>query len=152
MSIFLRLPQDIKDTWRNTLMNAHNQIRLAEYQTCGQFLTPDMLTIGMGGQTAGEYRSQLYLWSILGAPLILSNDVRAMSPEDVALVSNPEVLQIDQDPDCVMGSLVRAMNESETWLRPLADGTFGIVLLNKGDHSTNITVFVANVADTQWGE
>jgi hypothetical protein len=40
---------DIKDTWRNTLMNAQNQIRLAEYQTCGQFLTPDMLTVGMGG-------------------------------------------------------------------------------------------------------
>ena len=40
---------DIKDTWRNTLMNAQNQIRLAEYQTCGQFLTPYMVTVGMGG-------------------------------------------------------------------------------------------------------
>eukprot|EP01046_Picozoa_sp_COSAG06_P099120 COSAG06_NODE_45223_length_356_cov_1.206226_1_plen_79_part_01 len=62
------------------------------------------------------------------------------------------MLEIDQDSDCVMGSLVRAMNESETWLRPLSDGSFGVVLLNKGDHSTNITLFVANVADTQWGD
>jgi len=37
------------------------------------------------------------------------------------------VLEIDQDSDCVMGSLVRAMNESETWLRPLSDGSFGVV-------------------------
>jgi alpha-galactosidase len=81
--------QDIKDTWRNTIMNAQNQIRLAEYQTCGQFLTPDMLTVGMGGQTAGEYRAQFYLWAILGAPLILSNDIRTMAQEDVRLESHP---------------------------------------------------------------
>lgn len=80
--------QDIKDTWRNTLMNAQNQIRLAEYHTCGQFLTPDMLTVGMGGQTAGEYRAQFYLWAILGAPLILSNDIRTMAKEDVRLDSH----------------------------------------------------------------
>ena len=80
------LSQDIKDTWRNTLMNTQNQIRLAEYQTCGQFLTPDMLTVGMGGQTAGEYRAQFYLWAILGAPLILSNDIRTMTRDDVCLI------------------------------------------------------------------
>ena len=66
-------------------MNVQNQIRLAEYQTCGQFLTPDMLTVGMGGQTAGEYRAQFYLWAVLGAPLILSNDIRTMATEDVRL-------------------------------------------------------------------
>ena len=68
------------------------------------------------------------------------------------MVSNDEVIAIDQDPDCVMGSHVRAMNASETWVRPLSDGSFGVVLLNKGDRPENITVFVANVADTQWGE
>lgn len=68
------------------------------------------------------------------------------------MVSNEEVIAIDQDPDCVMGSHVRAMNASETWVRPLSDGSFGVVLLNKGDRPENITLFVANVADTQWGE
>ena len=68
------------------------------------------------------------------------------------MVSNDEVIAIDQDPDSVMGSHVRAMNASETWVRPLSDGSFGVVLLNKGDRPENITVFVANVADTQCGE
>eukprot|EP01043_Picozoa_sp_COSAG02_P052882 COSAG02_NODE_5766_length_4055_cov_2.385996_2_plen_82_part_00 len=68
------------------------------------------------------------------------------------MVSNEEVIAIDQDPDCVMGSHVRGMNSSETWVRPLSDGSFGVVLLNKAEHPENITVFVANVADTQWGE
>eukprot|EP01052_Picozoa_sp_SAG31_P010956 SAG31_NODE_610_length_13564_cov_3.189528_6_plen_69_part_00 len=68
------------------------------------------------------------------------------------MVSNSEMLAIDQDTDCVMGSLVRAMNESETWIKPLADGSFGVLLLNKGNQKAAITLFVANVADTQWGE
>ena len=68
------------------------------------------------------------------------------------MVTNDEVIAIDQDSDCVMGSHVRAMNASETWLKPLSDGSFGVLLLNKGDRTSNITVFVANVADTQWGE
>ena len=143
---------DIKDVYENTLMNAHNQIRLAEYQECGQLITPDMLTVGMGGQTMGQYRTQLYLWAVLGAPLILSNDIRTMSPESIELVTNPEVLAIDQDPDCVMGSFVLADDAGETWIKPLADGTFAAALVNKAsDRSVNVSVHISK-ASGQWGD
>lgn len=72
---------DIKDTFENTLSNAHNQIRTAEYQTCGGWNMPDMLTVGQGGQSVGQYRAMMSLWSILGAPLIAGNDIRNMSPQ-----------------------------------------------------------------------
>ena len=81
---------DMKDTWLNTLMNLNSMTHLAEYQTCGQFLTPDMLTVGMGAQTLAQYRAQYFLWAVLGAPLILSNDVRTMSSETLSLLANPE--------------------------------------------------------------
>ena len=78
---------DISDAWESTLDNLHNmartpsshftendvmhQARIEMYQTCGAFNTPDMLTVGQGAQTETQYRSQFFLWSVLGAPLLL---------------------------------------------------------------------------------
>jgi alpha-galactosidase len=78
---------DIDDTYRSTLTNAHNQIRVAEYQSCGTFNTPDMLTIGQGGQSFAEYRTQFYLWAVLGAPLILGADLRNLTARELDLVT-----------------------------------------------------------------
>jgi hypothetical protein len=50
---------DIEDAWGSTLSNAHNQVRVAEFQRCGQFNNPDMLTAGQGQQTQSEYRAQV---------------------------------------------------------------------------------------------
>merc|ERR1711871_1118609 len=105
----------------------------------------------MGGQTAGQYRAQFFMWAILGAPLILSNDIRHMPAADVALVTNPEVLAVNQDPDCVMGSLVR-LEAGETWIKPLSDGNFAATLLNPAPtHSANITIHISK-ASGQWGD
>lgn len=137
---FFKSWYDISDSWESTLDNAHNQIRIAEYQKCGQLNTPDMLTVGMGQQTMGQYRAQFFLWSVLGAPLIMGNDIRTMDAETLALVTSPEVLAVDADPDCVQGSLARAMAATEIWIRPLSDDSFAVVLLNKGSLPANITL------------
>ena len=143
---------DIKDTWLNTLMNVHALIRVAPYHACDHAITPDMLTVGMGAQTLAQYRAQFFLWAVLGAPLILSNDIRTIDSDALALVTNPEVIDIDQDADCVMGSLVSAKGSGETWIRPLADGSFAVVLLNKDQsRAQNITLFIAKSAG-QWGD
>eukprot|EP00937_MAST-01D_sp_MAST-1D-sp2_P005850 g5850.t1 len=138
------------DTWGSTLTNAHNQIRVAEYQKCGQFHMPDMMTIGMGGQSLAQYRAQFFLWAVLGAPLVMGNDIRTMGSATVSLVTAPEVLAVDQDEDCVQGSLARALGATETWIKPLGDESFAVVLLNKGDTAANATVFMDD-ADQGWG-
>ncbi len=122
----------------------------------GHFHTPDMLTIGQGAQSQAQYRSQMLLWAvrsgrapcsavpqsyhvhcvaargvqILAAPLILGNDVRTIDNFTLALVTSPEVLLVDQDPDCIQGSLARALGATETWIKPLHDGTFAVVLVS----------------------
>ena len=75
-----------------------------------------MLTVGMGGQTLGMYRTQFYYWVILGTPLLLSNDIRNMEASDKNLVLNSEAISMNRDRDCVMGSLVQAA-VGETWIR-----------------------------------
>ena len=55
------------------------QVRIAEYQQCGQFNMPDMMTIGMGAQSQSQYRAQFFLWAVLASPLIMGNDIRSVA-------------------------------------------------------------------------
>ena len=57
---------------------------------------------------------------------------------------------MDQDEDCVQGSLARALGATETWIKPLRDESFAVVLLNKGDTAANATVFMDD-AGQGWG-
>lgn len=141
---------DRQDSWYSALTNLHSQARVAEYQRCSQFHMPDMLTVGMGGQSESEYRAQFFLWSILGAPLLMGNDIREMDDFTVGLVTSPEVLEVDQDKQCVQGSLVKAVGPTETWIKPLSDGSFAVVLLNKGESTANATVYM-DEGEQLWG-
>src|SRR5207247_2883682 len=58
---------------------------------------PDMLEVGNGGMTTTEYRSHFSLWAIMAAPLIAGNDLRSMTPEIHDILTNKEVIAIDQD-------------------------------------------------------
>lgn len=131
---------DISDNWESTLDNVHHQIGLSMYQSCGAFNTPDMVTIGQGALSDGQYRAQMFIWSVLGAPIILGNDLRQVSSEVVNLLTATEVLAVDQDEECIQGSLSRADGASEIWTRPLSDGTFAVAILNKSSQPQNITI------------
>jgi hypothetical protein len=138
---------DRDDTWESFLSNMHNQIRIAEFQHCGFFHSPDMLTIGMGGQTRSQYRAQMLMYAVLGAPIIIAADIRSMESWAIELYTAPEVLAVDQDEQCIQGSLSRAIGASEVWVRPLSDGSFAAVLLNKGESPANISLIVAASGD-----
>lgn len=131
---------DRDDTWVSVLTNAHNQARIAEYHRRGHYLFPDMLTLGMGGQTEAEYRTQFFLWAILGSPLVMGNDIRSMDAFTVDLATSPELLRVQNDSDCVQGTLLHSWDATEAWARPLADGSFAAVLLNKGSSYANATL------------
>merc|ERR1711871_117463 len=133
---------DQHDSWSSMLSNAHNAAGRAEYQSCSQLMMPDMLTIGMGHQKLHQYYVQMALWVVLGAPLILGNDIRHMDASTITLVTNAELLAINQDSDCVQGSLVRFDDGScETWIKPLNDSSLAAVLLNKGSATCNCSLF-----------
>jgi len=134
---------DHVDTWESTIDNLHMMSRFAMYQSCGSFNTPDMVTIGQGGQTAGQYRVQMFLWSVLGSPIILGNDIRSINNNTLTLLTNPNILVIDQDSQCVQGSQVRSTAGVETWIKPLSDGTFAVALLNTLLSNMNITLYIA---------
>ncbi len=107
----------------------------------GHWNDPDMLLVGLGKITDDESRTQVGLWSLLAAPLIASADLRKISPESLAILSNPEVIAVDQDPARVQGRRIAQDGPLDIWMKPLADGSKAVGLFNRGEDGAPITVY-----------
>ena len=120
------------------------EAELYSYAGPGHWNDPDMLEVGNGGMTDVEYRSHFSLWAILAAPLIAGNDLRSMRPEIRDILTNKEVIAIDQDPLGMQGRRVSKSGDREVWAKQLQDGSRAVVLLNPGAAAQNVAV--------TWGE
>lgn len=116
------------------------QVGLETYAGPGHWNDPDMLEVGNGGMTITEYRSHFSLWAILAAPLMAGNDLRNMSAEVKQILTNREVIAVDQDPLGMQGRRVARNGDHEVWAKQLADGGRAVVLFNRGDKPAEITV------------
>ncbi len=106
----------------------------------GHWNDPDMLEVGNGGMTTTEYRTHFSLWAIMAAPLIAGNDLRSMTPEIHDILTNKEVIAIDQDPLGRQGRRVWKDGDLEVWGKQLKDGDRAVILLNRGSSEHEITV------------
>jgi alpha-galactosidase len=113
---------------------------LESYAGPGHWNDPDMLEVGNGGMTTTEYRSHFSLWCILAAPLIAGNDIRSMSPEIAEILTNKEVIAVDQDQLGLQGRRVKREGDLEVWAKQMADGSRAVALLNRGAMETKISV------------
>jgi alpha-galactosidase len=127
-----RTTDDITDTWTGVMANLEQQVGLDRYSGPDAWNDPDMLEVGNGGMTETEYRAQFSLWAVLNAPLIAGNDVRKMSAATRAILTNRDVLAVDQDWAGRQGYRVRAGGGTEVWAKPMSDGSVAVVLLNRG--------------------
>ena len=90
-----------------------------------------MLEVGNGGMTETEYRSHFSLWAILAAPLIAGNDLRDMKPEIHDILTNKEVIAVDQDSLGRQGRRVWKNGDLEVWSKALAGGSRAVILFNR---------------------
>jgi len=116
------------------------QVGLASYAGPGHWNDPDMLEVGNGGMTDTESRSHFSLWAILAAPLIAGNDLRDMRPEIHDILTNKEVIAVDQDALGREGERVAKQGDLEVWAKQQQDGSRAVVLLNRGASEQGITV------------
>jgi alpha-galactosidase len=126
-----RTTGDIRDAWDSMAKIGFAQDELAEWAAPGHWNDPDMLEIGNGGMTDEEYRTHLSLWAILAAPLLAGNDLRDMTPQILEILTNSEVIAIDQDKAGKQGRRVSKSREQEVWARPLFDGGLAIGMFNR---------------------
>lgn len=154
--------------WRN--------LRLAEHAGPGRWNDPDMLLVGNRGRggstgvlrtpnqfpaplrgrelwrfrglTDHQALSHVTLWAMMAAPLLASHDLAATTPFDLALLANPEVLAVDQDPLGRQGR--RVPSPVGTWVitKPLAHGGFAVSLTNLTRFGRRLRVRLADVGAT----
>jgi alpha-galactosidase len=103
----------------------------------GHWNDPDYLAPGQG-MSAAQFHSQLSMWAMLAAPLMISDDLTKISPASLQAVQNTEVIAIDQDPGGVQGTLLSSAGSGQVWVKPLIDGQRAVALLNRGSITTNI--------------
>jgi alpha-galactosidase len=135
-----RTTGDITDRYARMSEIGFSQAGLAKYAGPGHWNDPDMLEVGNGGMDAEEYRTHMSLWAILAAPLLAGNDLTTMTPETIALLTNREVIAIDQDRAGIQGDRVSAEGPIEIWARPLADGSKAVGLFNRHSQPMDIQV------------
>jgi len=127
-----RTTGDIRDSYGSMSGIGFAQFGLAPYAGPGHWNDPDMLEVGNGGMTQDEYRTHMALWSILAAPLLAGNDLSKMTPETIALLTNRDVIAVDQDKAGKQGERVWAEGVIEIWAKPLADGSKAVGIFNRG--------------------
>ena len=98
----------------------------------GHWNDPDMLEVG-NGMTVNEDRAHFSMWAMLAAPLLAGNDLRKMSEETRQILTNAEVVAVDQDELGVQGFRSLARGDLEIWYKPLVDGDWAVCILNRGN-------------------
>ena len=126
-----RTTGDISDKYASMSQIGFSQAGLARFAGPGHWNDPDMLEVGNGGMNTEEYRTHMSLWAILAAPLLAGNDLTTMTPETVALLTNREVIAIDQDKTGEQGDRLWAEGPIEIWVRRLADGSKALGVFNR---------------------
>jgi alpha-galactosidase len=116
----------------------------------GAWNDPDYLLLGYlsdwKGQTVptpltpNEQYSHVSLWALLAAPLIFSGDITRLDDFTLGLLTNDEVIAVDQDPLGKPGYRVKKDGLLEVWARPLEDGSLAVGLFNRGEGVKSITV------------
>src|SRR5262245_51638537 len=130
-----RTTEDISDSYLSMAAIGFGQIDIARYAGPGHWNDPDMLEVGNGGMNEEEYRTHMSLWALLAAPLLAGNDLATMTPATTALLTNPAVIAIDQDPRGVQGERVWVKGALEVWVKPLANDSTAVGVFNRSDRA-----------------
>jgi alpha-galactosidase len=142
-----RTTGDIRDTWKSVSGIAAHQGPWAPFAGPGHWNDPDMLVVGWVGWgprlhrtrlTADEQYTHIGLWCLFSSPLILGCDLERLDPFTLGLLTNDEVLALDQDPLGREAVRVAGGAESDVYSKPLADGTRAVGLVNRGESPAEV--------------
>lgn len=128
-----RTTGDIMPNMYSIYANMSLQDGLSSYAGPGHWNDPDMLEVGNGELTIAENRSHFSMWAMLSAPLLAGNDLANMKPEVRDILTNRNVIAIDQDKLGKQGKRIYTEGQIEVWTKQLSGGALAIAVLNVGD-------------------
>lgn len=116
------------------------QVGLEKYSGPGKWNDPDMLEVGNGRQSQTEYQAHFSFWALINAPLMAGNDLRDMDPETLGILTNKEVIAINQDALGKQGYKVADHGDTEVWIKPLSNGDHAVILFNRSSRDRYVAV------------
>ena len=137
-----RTSRDIKGNYASMARIGFAQNGLFNWGAPTRWNDPDMLYLHK--LKPHEQLTQMTLWSLLAAPLLIGSDISELSPFALEVLSNSEVIEIDQDPLGIGARRVATAGQTQVWARPLWDGTVAIGLFNRGKKAAKVSI--------QWNE
>lgn len=130
-----------KKEWSIGMLNILDlQVERWRHSGPNRWNDPDMLEVGNGGMTNTEYISHFSLWAMLAAPLIAGNDLSTMSEATRQILTNADVIAVDQDPLGQQARRIWKEGDQEIWARPLQGGDQAVVLFNRGAQPASMSV------------
>ncbi len=142
-----RTTGDITDTWNSMSSIGFSQAGLEKYAQPGNWNDPDMLVVGQVGWgpalhatrlTPNEQYTHISLWSLLASPLLIGCDLTKLDDFTVNLLSNDEVLEVNQDELGKQAARISKNGNTEVWAKPMVDGSWAVGLFNLGPHTNLI--------------
>lgn len=154
-----RTTNDIFDSWQRIgEVIGFNQDQWAPFAGPGRYTDADMLVLGMVGWgadkqhptklTADEQFTHMSLWSLLASPLLLGNNMDNLDPFTLSLLTNDEVLAVNQDALGKQGVTVAKDGELQVYRKPLEDGSIAVGLFNRGEAEARVTARWADLGLT----
>lgn len=139
---------DIVDSWASIRDITRHQLSIWDYNGQGCFNDMDMLVVGMNGKgnvgvtgcTYEEYKSHFSIWAFLNSPLMIGCDIRNMSDETKSILTNRDIIAINQDPAARQPYVI----EQDAWnsdtvlvlAKPLEGGDMAIGFFNLSDNDS----------------
>jgi alpha-galactosidase len=140
-----RTTGDISDNWAKVVSIVHANEKLAQYAGPGHWNDPDMLEVGNGNLSDTEYRSHFSLWAVMAAPLLIGTDLRKASAGTFTILTNRDVIAVDQDSLGKQGTLVKRTNGLAVYSRQLANGDRAVALFNESGATATISTSASQV-------
>jgi alpha-galactosidase len=141
-----RTTGDIEPRWQSVYDIIEQQKGLYPYAGPGHWNDPDMLEVGNGKLSPAENRAHFSMWAMLAAPLLAGNDLPNMKPEVKAILTNKDVIAIDQDPLGHQARYVYSGGQVEVWARDLKGGGKAIAIMNAGSDRVSTHPFHLDLA------
>jgi alpha-galactosidase len=143
-----RTTGDITDTWDSMSKIADAQDGLELFTQPGNWNDPDMLIVGMVGWgnlhptrlTQNEQYTHMSLWCLLCSPLLIGCDMTQLDAFTLNLLTNDEVLEVNQDPLGRQAARVQRTDASDIWAKRMEDGSLAVGLFNRGYLTGTVTV------------
>ena len=139
-----RTTSDIENTWDSVVRNFDNNEKLAAYNKSNGWNDPDIMEIGNKmnalGLTDTEGSTHFSMWCMSAAPLIAGNDLRSMSQTTADILTNKDMISIDQDSLGIQCTKLKSDGLHDVYTKPLANGDVAVMLLNRDKSEAAVSV------------